>query len=350
MNILFTGGGTGGHLSVVRNVAEEVKAIGGNKLYYIGSIKGQDKKWFENNSLFDETYFFDTQGVVNKDVVSVSKSLWRHVKASYGAIKIMRAFNIHRVFSVGGYSAAPASMAAIWAKIPLFIHEQNAHIGLLNAILKPFAQEFYSSYTHQSPVKEYPIKEDFFVTRHLREHVKNILILGGSQGARALNDFALNIALEFQKRNIHIIHQCGERDLERVQSAYKSINIEAEVFGFVPNILPYVQRADFALSRSGASSLWELSANALPALFVPYPYAAKNHQYHNAEFLVRFNLAYLCEEHALNASKVFNIIDQSLIKECSSRLLAHIKSGGARAIAERILNVHVNYKGKKYEN
>jgi UDP-N-acetylglucosamine--N-acetylmuramyl-(pentapeptide) pyrophosphoryl-undecaprenol N-acetylglucosamine transferase len=237
------------------------------------------------------------------------------------------------VFSVGGFSSAATAFAAKSAGIPLVIHEQNAALGSLNKLLRPYAAAFISSYLDESPIKAYPIKEIFFDNARVRKNVKTIIFLGGSQGARAINALALEIAPELKKKGIKIIHQAGEKNIDEVRKAYDDLGIEAEVFGFTTKLAEYMKKADLAVARAGASTLWELSATALPTLFIPYPYAASDHQYYNALFLVEKNLAWIMREEEIDTLKVLALLDEDL--ESKSRgLMEIIEKDGSRQIAD----------------
>ena len=336
MSIVMTGGGTGGHLAIVAAVKEFID----KDIVYIGSTKGQDMAWFENDNSFKQKYFLDSTSVVDKGKLGKVFALWGVAKQVLKARKILKQNSAKVVFSVGGYSAAPASFAAITMGIPLVIHEQNAAIGTLNKILKPFAKYFISSYDSASPIKAYATKKIFFDTARERVELKTILISGGSQGAKALNEFALSIAPELNKRGIKIYHQAGERNLESVKKEYEKLGIDAEVFGFTKQMPQIMQKADFAIARAGASTLWELVANGLPTLFVPYPYAASDHQYYNAKFLVEENLAFLLRENELEKDKVLEIIDNMDIKSISSKLLKVNSPNGSKEIATLLNTLH----------
>ena len=338
MSIVLTGGGTGGHLAIVAAVKEHLKS----ELIYIGSTKGQDMVWFKNDQSFKKSYFLESTSVVDKGKVGKVLALFGTAKQIINAQKILKESGAKVVFSVGGYSAAPASFAAITLGIPLVIHEQNAAIGTLNKILKPFAKYFISSYDNNSPVKAYATKKIFFEKARVRKELKTILISGGSQGAKALNEFALSIAPILHKRGIKIYHQAGERNLESVKAEYKKLGVDAEVFGFTKQMPQIMAKADFAIARAGASTLWELVANGLPTLFIPYPYAAGDHQYYNAKFLVDEGLAYLLREQELEKEKVLDILNNINLEDISSQLLKINNPNGAREIAKILEKLALN--------
>ncbi len=351
MSIVMTGGGTGGHLAIVRAVKEAYRGLisddntqalssagpsipstASEPLIYIGSTKGQDRQWFEGDSDFASTYFFETRGVVNQRGIGKLRSLWMMLKAMRQARKLLKAHDAKVVFSVGGFSSAATAIAAKTLRIPLVIHEQNAALGSLNKLLKPYADVFISSYLEESPIKAYPIKEVFFENARIRERVETVIFLGGSQGARAINELALSLAPVLKKRGIRIIHQAGEKNLDEVGSAYEALGIEAEVFGFTDKLADYMKEADFAIARAGASTLWELSATALPTLFIPYPYAASDHQYYNAKFLVEKELAWLMREDEIDTEKVLSLLEEDLSAK-SRGLMGVVERDGARKIA-----------------
>lgn len=336
MNIAITGGGTGGHLSIAKALAVECLRHKHN-IIYIGSTNGQDKLWFLDSKLFIQCYFLETTGVVNKKGLGILKAIFLQIKAILKCKKIFNQHKIQSVISVGGYSAGGASIASIIFRKKLFIHEQNSVFGSLNKILSPFANIVFSSFdlnTKKLVKTSYPINEDFFNTARVRKKLKVILFLGGSQGAVAINNFALSVAKELVKRDIKIIHQCGVNDLTRVSSEYEKLGLKKyiELFDFTSNLHLKLNEADFCVSRAGASSLWELCANLLPTYFIPYPYAAKNHQYYNAMFLKNVGLCEVVTQNNLNIDDFFSYLDSISLEYVSNSLKQTISLKGAKEI------------------
>jgi len=334
MKIALTGGGTGGHLAIAAALLEALKSRG-HEAIYIGSTSGQDRAWFESEERFDKRFFLETSGVVNRKYLGKVWALWKIFRAVIKTRTILKKEQIDVVISVGGYSAAAATFAAYTKQIPFFIHEQNAVMGRLNTMMKPYARAFYSSYDENSPVNAYPIRDIFFTTAHVRKELKTIVFLGGSQGAKFINDLALETASVCIAKGIKVIHQCGDRDFERVQNAYKSQKLEVELYSFTKELPSLIERADLAVSRAGASTLWEVSANGLPALFVPYPYAAGDHQFYNAQYLVDKGLAWSYRESEGYARNLIAILESDL-EEKSKGLMALGHKGGAEAIIKNI--------------
>lgn len=337
MNLIFTGGGTGGHLVIALSLAETAR-LRGHKVMFIGSTSGQDRQWFGNSALFDEVHFLETTGVVNKSGFGKLGALWKVFKALLKSRGLIRSFKADAVVSVGGFSAAPAAMAAVVSGTPLYIHEQNAVTGKLNRLLRPYAKRFFSSYEEGENHCDYPVNALYFENSRIRDSIKTVIFLGGSQGAKFINDLAIEIAPWLQSGGIQILHQCGLKEEERVRAAYHELGIQAEVYGFTTKIAELCERSDFAVSRSGASTLWELCAARIPAFYIPFPYAAADHQYHNARYIIDHNAGW-CERQ--NEGLIVKLQEAILsdIRPKSEALGGLISPNGAAHIIEKIEKV-----------
>ncbi|GAA8896687.1 undecaprenyldiphospho-muramoylpentapeptide beta-N-acetylglucosaminyltransferase [Helicobacter pylori] len=352
MKFALTGGGTGGHLSIAKALAIELEKQGIEAIY-LGSTYGQDKEWFENSPLFSERYFFNTQGVVNKSFFKKIGSLFLQAKAAFKAKEILKKHQITHTISVGGFSAGPASFASLLNQIPLYIHEQNAIKGSLNRYLSSKAKAVFSSYAFKDKgnhvLTSYPVQNAFFDFARTRTEIKHILFLGGSQGARAINEFALLNAPKLTKQGIKITHICGSDAHERMRFFYQELGLldKVELFAFHNNIIEVMHRADLCVSRAGASSVWELCANGLPTIFIPYPFASNNHQYYNVLEFEKENLCYIVPQNELLPKKLFEVIrklnqkddqDNKNLTTISNKLQQKIAKNGAKTIIETILN------------
>lgn len=337
MRVVITGGGTGGHLKVADAFIEEYSKRG-IKPIFIGSVNGQDKEWFENDKRLKKAYFLKTRGVVNKKGLGKIVSLFNIFKAMNQCFNIFDKHNVNTVISVGGFSAAPASFASIlsWG-CKLYIHEQNSVMGRLNELTSKFATRVFSSFDNKSPIKDYPVSEEFFDNARIRDELKTIAFFGGSQGAQAINNFALEVAPKLNKLGLNIIHQTGTSDYERVVAEYEKLGVKADVFAFTKELSKKMLEADFAVSRAGASTLWELCANSLPTLFVPYPYAAKDHQYTNAKFLEEKGLCYICREKDLSKEYLVEVLKKDNFT-VSKKLVNSIQCDAIESIVDLILD------------
>lgn len=335
MNIVFTGGGTGGHLVIALALAEAAQKRGFNVMF-IGSTSGQDRQWFGDGAVFKQAHFLETTGVVNKKGFGKLGAVWKIFKAVLKSREILRDFSADAVVNVGGFSAAPAALAAVMSRTPLYIHEQNAVTGTLNTLLRPYAKGFFSSYEEGENRCDYPVNERYFHNAYIRSTVKTVIFLGGSQGAKFINDLALEVAGWLNERGIRIIHQCGAKEEERVKAAYRQLGISADVYGFTSQIASLIEQSDVAISRSGASTLWELCAARVPAFFIPYPYAAADHQYHNARYIVEHQVGW-CERQGEGIAEKLKGALSSDISLKSEKLGELISPNGADYIITRVV-------------
>ncbi len=329
-NIVITGGGTGGHLSIARAVKEALNRRGIRPIF-IGSANGQDRAWFDNDEGFSEKHFYNIQSVVDKGAVGQLKSVGKIFKAAWHAGEVLRRNSVGTVFSVGGYAAAPATLAAIWQRKRFYIHEQNAVMGRLNALFARKADAIFSPYLEDSPVKDYPVSDIFFHEARVRTKLGKVIFLGGSQGARAINDFAKSVARRLHEAGIGIIHQSGERDFEEMARFYAEEGIPVDLFAFHKKLHEKIAESDFAICRAGASTLWELAAAQLPALYVPYPYASGDHQYYNAKYLADRNLSFVVRQSELNPALLETIFHAD-IAAMSEGLRGILSPDGAEKI------------------
>ncbi|MDZ7819000.1 MAG: UDP-N-acetylglucosamine--N-acetylmuramyl-(pentapeptide) pyrophosphoryl-undecaprenol N-acetylglucosamine transferase [Aliarcobacter sp.] len=334
--VVITGGGTGGHLKVADAFIEEFHNRG-ISVIFIGSSNGQDKAWFEHDRRLKKAIFLDTKGVVNKSGFGKVLSLLNIFSKTLYCLNLYSKYNVKTVISVGGFSAAAATFASI-LKIgcKLYIHEQNSKMGKLNQITAKFATEVFSSFDENSLIKDYPVSKDFFTAARVRDKVRTVAFFGGSQGAICINDFALKLAPRLNEMGIKIIHQTGKNDFDRVKFEYDKLNIKADVFDFSKEIPLKMAAADFAVSRAGASTLWELCANSLPTFFIPYKHAAGDHQYYNAKALKDKGLCFLKREDELDVEYFFEII-KSDIHKISIELISSINPNAISLIVNIIL-------------
>jgi len=333
MKLCITGGGTGGHLMIAESLVEAA-VNAGHEVIFIGSTKGQDRKYFESHSAFTHVYFLETTGVVNQKGLGKLIALWKVFKAFLSARKILKERNIQATYSVGGFSAAPASLATLSSFLPLFIHEQNAVTGKLNSLLKPFAKNFICAYDENSSVQGYPVKDVFFKMARERYKLGCVIFLGGSHGAKAINDLALSVAKKLQRKNLRIIHQAGEADYERVKKGYEDLEVDVELYSFTKELASLISYADLAVSRAGASTLWELTANGVPTFYVPYPYAAGDHQFFNAKFIVDKDMGWCEREGEGLREKFLNALEEPVGQRSAKLLKYSHKDVAAKMIKE----------------
>jgi UDP-N-acetylglucosamine--N-acetylmuramyl-(pentapeptide) pyrophosphoryl-undecaprenol N-acetylglucosamine transferase len=334
-SIVVTGGGTGGHLSIAKVLIDNFKKRD-IKVIYIGSTYGADLKWFKEYDNIDNKYFLNTVGVVNKGLFGKIKSLLLILKATTQTIFIFKKYNVSKVISVGGYSASPASFAAKLTKKDFYIHEQNSIMGKLNQISSKWAKEVFGSYNNATFKIDYPVDNIYFNKSKIKKDIKTIIFLGGSQGSKAINTFALQVAKQLDKNGIKIIHQVGIANEKYMIDEYAKLGINVDCFGFTNKLLEKLEQSDFAVCRAGASTVWELVALSIPAFYIPYPFAAANHQYYNAKNIVDKKLGFMVEESKLNETILDKLLDFD-IEKMSRGIKKLIQPNGINTMVDKIL-------------
>lgn len=318
MRLIVTGGGTGGHVFPALEVARRAKEEGWEVLY-LGSLRGQEKRSCERAAI-------PFHGFPSEPIYSLKKpkgwkaamNLGRATILARGAIKKAKP---HAMFSTGGYSSAPIIAAAKGLKVPLVIHEQNAVPGRTNLMAAKRAA--YVATTFHSAESQFPearvVRTGLPVREELREianaHRKLldaspfcIFVVGGSQGAAALNEAALATATRMTERDLRWIHVTGKSHFEKIFPTYEKLGIAPiyEVKSFLEGAAmgeAYAQ-ASLVVARSGAGTLSELAAFGLPSVLVPYPSAYANHQYYNAVEFEEMGAAVIVPQDVLHPSKL----------------------------------------------
>lgn len=301
--MIVAGGGTGGHLFPGVAVAKEMvrRFEGGEILFVTGKRKMESevlqKAGFRQTSIAVE-------GMKGKGLL---RGAWAGLKLPWSFLQslwIIREFSPHLVLGVGGYSAGPLCLAGRVLGVPSAIHEQNSFPGITNRLLCRVVNRVFISFEasrqHFSGRSIHltgnPIRPEFVTseTRLSRSGKPfTVAVVGGSQGARAVNEAFVEAAALLKMRNkpCRVIHQTGELDYERVAALYKEKGLEAEVRPFIQDMAGLYREADLVVSRAGAGAVFEMAAMGKPSLLIPYPFAANRHQETNAQFLVEAGAA-----------------------------------------------------------
>lgn len=288
-------------------IAQELQKQYGAEVLFIGTARG-----IENRLV--PVAGFSLQliqvGALNK--VSLTTRLKTFVdlpRAVWHSRRILSEFRPDVVIGVGGYASGPAMLAAILKRIPTLAFEPNYVPGFANRMVARFVSaaavhfEGTAKYFRNAQVTGVPVRQAFFeIASKASGNVEpTLLVFGGSQGANAINQVVIESvpALQLRVPGIHIIHQTGERDYNDAQAAYASLSGSTEAYRFMDDMPGFFARADLILCRSGASTVAELTAAGKPAVLVPFPRAADDHQKRNAEALERAGAAVMLEESQL---------------------------------------------------
>lgn len=315
--LLICAGGTGGHVFAGIAVAQEWACQGGEAVF-VGTPRGLEKDIVPRYGF--GICLLNVGRLKGSGLMGKLKTFLLLPRALAGAIRIVWDQRPFAVLGVGGYASGPVCLAARLLGMPTAVLEQNAHAGLTNRILGRFVDRIYVAFpagcaffNHRktlltgNPVRREMVKENYEMPG--REFC--ILVFGGSQGALALNRIFLEAVerLHHLWGQLRIYHQTGRLDEDKVRAFYSQKGIDAQVQTFFHNMHETVQKAHLVVCRAGAGTLTELSASARPALLVPYPHAADDHQKKNAQYFVEQNAAWMIEQKDLSADRLALLIE-----------------------------------------
>jgi len=293
--ILVAGGGTGGHIIPALAIADELKARHAAELLFVGTARGLESRLVPNAG-----YRLELIRVGQLNRVSLATRLRTLVDLPLGllqCVRLLRQFRPHAVIGVGGYASGPVMGAAILLRIPTLAFEPNAVPGLANRLIgarvKAAAVNFEPAarYFRNAHVTGIPVRAEFFrLAPRPAGAASHLLVFGGSQGARTLNAIMPKIASSLLNKlpGLTILHQAGARHAETTLAAYQESGAPPDrwqVAPFLDDMPRRFEAADLVLARSGASTVAELAAAGKPAVLVPLPTAADDHQRKNAEVM-----------------------------------------------------------------
>ena len=309
--ILVMAGGTGGHVYPALAVARALEAHS-QDIVWLGTHRGLESTVVPNAGIDIE--WISVKGLRRKGIAAMFVAPFQLAWALMQALGVIFRRRPSAVLGMGGFVSGPGGLAAWLTRRPLVIHEQNAAAGLTNRLLARLArvvlQAFPGSF-NSSVVAETvgnPVREDIAAVAapadrfNARSGPLRLLVLGGSQGALALNTTvpAALAKLPTDERPV-VRHQCGSRTLETARSAYTEANVDVELVPFIDDMAATYAWADLVVCRAGALTVAELCAVGLPALFVPYPAAVDDHQTANARPMADAGAAVIIDESMLSA-------------------------------------------------
>ena len=309
MRAILAGGGTGGHVIPALAIANELKKNYGAEVLFIGTARG-----IENRLVPAAGYplqLVRVGALKNVNLLTRAKTAFDLPRAVWDAGRMLNEFAPDLGIGVGGYASGPAMLAALVKHIPTLAFEPNVVPGFANRVVARFVSgaavqfEETAKYFRQAEVTGVPVRRAFFeiplLTNKKNGGPPTLLVFGGSQGAHAINEAMIRCLPELRRQapGVRIIHQTGERDYNDALAAYKSLGESAEVFKFIEDMPAAFGQADLLVCRSGASTVAEITAAGKPAIFVPFPRAADDHQRVNAEALARSGAAVVVEESKL---------------------------------------------------
>ncbi len=297
MRVIIAGGGTGGHLFPAVALGEEiVRQRPEAQVMYAGTANGFEARWFPKQSYLYE--LFDVHGIRGRSITARARSFLEFVRAIGAARALVARFHPDLVVTAGGYASAPTAIAAIVARVPLVMLEQNTKLGLSNRMLWRFARKVCVSFEESRAyfsagkvvVTGNPVRYETKAEPGLPSLAqKQILVLGGSTGAHRLNLGVLKAFKIWGKSVINwsLLHQCGDADVELLKAEYRNIPVRAEVVPFIDDVPAALSRATLVIARAGGGTVADVALAGRPAIYVPYPFHRDMQQLHNARVIER---------------------------------------------------------------
>jgi UDP-N-acetylglucosamine--N-acetylmuramyl-(pentapeptide) pyrophosphoryl-undecaprenol N-acetylglucosamine transferase len=350
------GGGTGGHVTPALALAERIVARGHQALL-IGSPLGLETRLVPAAGF--ELATLPAGQIMGRGVGARIRGALAIASGCVAAWRLLGRRHIELVLSVGGYASVPAVIAAALRRIPVALVEPNAQPGRANRLAARMARRIFVQFEEAAkrlapragarvqalgiPLREALVRAFRAAPpRRTPRAPLRLLVFGGSQGARQLNDVMLALAPRLDPAAFEIVHQTGEADRERVASAYAATDLATEVMAFEPDMPRRYREADLALCRAGAMTVAELAMAGLPALLVPYPFAADDHQSANARALEAAGAARVLPARSLTPEDVLRQLEDLAQHPESLRAMGCAAAKLARPdAAERIVDACV---------
>lgn len=356
--ILLVGGGTGGHVTPLIAVIEELLASGvpSSSIFLVTDPDSARIDYIQGHQIEVHTIISDK---FNRFfALSNLIAPFRIVAGFFQSLILLRRLKPDVILAKGAYLSAPLVYAATKLKIPIYLHESDSVMGASNRRLAKYAQKIFVTFPlgyYEDNLKEklvesgLPIRKRFFNEEPIssQNQFKKILVWGGSQGADRLNRLIIERLSDYLK-NFEIYHIAGEKNFEFCQSIKKNFTAELQeryhLYGFLGReIEKVIAGSDIVVSRAGATSLFELAAMGKAVICVPYPYAAANHQYQNAQFFEKKGAALVLEEKDLNGemlkNEIFSLLDNNLERnELKKNIISLAPRDASEIIVERLLN------------
>jgi UDP-N-acetylglucosamine--N-acetylmuramyl-(pentapeptide) pyrophosphoryl-undecaprenol N-acetylglucosamine transferase len=353
MRAILAGGGTGGHVIPALAIANQLRKSYDAEVLFIGTARGIENRLVPAAGF--PLQLVRVGALKNVSLMTRLKTAFDLPRAVWDAGRMLNQFAPDVVIGVGGYASGPAMLAAVVKHIPTLAFEPNVVPGFANRMVAHFVSgaavhfEETAKYFRHAEITGVPVRPAFFEIAPKRASTPTLLVFGGSQGAHSINEAMIRClpVLQREAPGIHILHQTGERDYNDALAAYHGLGESAEVFKFIEDMPAAFARADLVVCRSGASTVAEIAAAGKPAVFVPFPRAADDHQRVNAEALARHGAAVVVEESRLQGVWLAETIaallqDPHRLQQMSraARELAHPKAAqDIAAMAARVAGI-----------
>jgi len=310
----------------------------------MGTRKGMESRVIPEAGI--EMAWLEVSGLRGKGIGALLMAPFRLTKALIQSVKIMKKYKPAAVLGMGGFVAGPGGLVASMMGIPVIIHEQNARAGTTNKLLSRFVLEVLEGFPGTFPEKRdaiavgNPVRSEIAAVPAPDQRLKDregafhLLVVGGSLGAKALNELVpLALCALPKDLQVEVVHQAGEATLELAEKTYKAAAVPAHIVPFIEDMAGAYEWADLIICRSGALTVAEVSAAGLASILVPYPFAIDDHQTENAKYLAEKGAAILAKQDDLTQESLAQVLealinnrDQILDMSNKARSLAMVEA------------------------
>ena len=354
LRVLIVGGGTGGHIIPALAVAHELVTKYAAEILFVGTPRGLEGRLVPTAGF--QLRLIKVGPLKNVSLATRFRTLLDVPQSLFTCRRIIREFDPHVVFGVGGYASGPGMAAALMLRVPTMVFEPNAMPGLSNRLVGKRVQAAAvnfpaaAAYFRNVEVTGIPVRPDFFSLPAASGDAPHLLIFGGSQGARLFNATLPDVAPALLNAvpGLTILHQSGLRHAEATEAAYRASGADParwQVSGFLDDMPARFAPANLVMSRSGASTVAELAAAGKPSLLVPFAAAADDHQTRNAEEMVKAGAAMMLKEPELaDRDRLLETLVELLssrerLTRMSAAALKQAHPEAAEQIARRIISL-----------
>jgi UDP-N-acetylglucosamine--N-acetylmuramyl-(pentapeptide) pyrophosphoryl-undecaprenol N-acetylglucosamine transferase len=347
--IVVMAGGTGGHVFPALAVARRL-ADAGYRIVWVGNRGGMEAGLVPKHGF--EMAWVSFSGLRGKGWIAKLLLPAKLLIAFAQSIAILWRLKPRAVAGFGGYISFPAGMMAVLLGMPLLLHEQNAIAGLSNKVLAKVADRVMTAFPDTLPKAVWtgnPVREDIARLPLPQERYAsrggplNILVVGGSLGAQALNETVPRaLALLPAQLRPHVTHQSGAKHIEALRAEYAKAGVAADAVDFIDDMAAAYARADLVICRAGAMTVAEVACAGVAALFVPFPFAVDDHQTANARFLSDSGAALLSQQRDMTPQSLAAVLQGTTREQCLAMALkarALAKPDATQVVAEACLEL-----------
>lgn len=317
---LIMAGGTGGHIFPGLAVAHALRDKGW-RVHWFGGVGSATQPSMESQLVPPQGFAFesiDFGGVRGKGLVTMALLPLRLLKAFWQSLQVVRRVKPDVVLGLGGYISFPGGMMSVLLGKPLVLHEQNSVAGLANKVLAGVADRVFTAYPNVIKRAKWvgnPLRAAFLHQPDPAQRFAGrtgplkLLVVGGSLGAKALNDIVPQaLALIPAEQRPEVIHQSGAKQIDALRANYAAAGVQASLTPFIDDTAQAFADADLVICRAGASTVTEIAAVGAAALFVPFPFAVDDHQTTNARFLADQDAAWLVQQSQLTPASLAEML------------------------------------------